>query len=207
MKTYLPVVAVTLMWAAMLTTAQAEVYVSPFGGYSFGTSEFDVNDSQLGESDSLDVAESGHYGVMLGVGTGDPGNMYFLYSHQATDLKTRFNQSTNLVTPVAIDYFHLGGSLFFPSGQFKPYITASAGATQFRPDGGFSNETRFSMAIGGGVDIALTPSVSIFSDLRGYATFLSNDSSLFCDSNQCLLYIHGDVMWQVQANVGLSVKF
>lgn len=74
------------------------------------------------------------------------------------------------------------------------------------PDG-WSTETRFSMGIGGGVEYKVTSHLGLFADVRGYATFIDSDSSLFCNEDECLWHITSDVMWQVQANLGIKVSF
>ncbi|WP_228768396.1 outer membrane beta-barrel protein [Shewanella sp. TC10] len=192
--------------AAMTLPAKAEIYVSPFGGYSFGSSEFDISDPNTNDTGKLKITESEHYGVMIGTTTKDPGNIYFLYSTQATDVRNGAF-TDEVFNELDVDYFHLGGSLYFPNGKFKPYVTVSAGATHMRPSGNFSSETRFSMGFGGGAAFEITPQVALFADVRGYATFVNSDNTFFCGPDECLWHISADVMWQGQANVGLEVKF
>ena len=188
--------------------AQADVFVAPFGGYSLGGGQFDVsqvevNTAQTSGNESVKIEESSHYGLMLGVNTKDPGNIYLLYSRQASELKSN---GMFTLTSLDLDYIHLGGTLYFPQGDMQPYVTASAGVTRMQPDD-WSNETRFSMGIGGGVEYKVTSNVDLFADIRGYATFINSDSALFCDENECLWHITSDVMWQAQANLGLKMSF
>ena len=60
---------------------------------------------------------------MLGFTTKDPGNVYLLYSHQSTDLRASGNFSPNIISKMDVDYFHVGGSLYFPVENVKPYVT------------------------------------------------------------------------------------
>lgn len=194
------------------TPVLAEVFVAPLGGYSFGASEFNIKSSGVGnfvkdEEGELKVSESAHYGVMLGFTTNDPGDIYLIYSHQSTELRTSSNFSPTPITDLDLDYLHLGGSLYFPNGNLKPYVTASVGLTSMRPGGDYSNETRFSMGFGAGIEYQLTESFSMFVDGRGYATFISSDSTLFCDGGECLWSISSDIMWQGQVNAGLKLRF
>lgn len=185
----------------------AEIYVAPFGGYSFGASEFDISTSVSDESGKGKLAESEHYGLMLGITTKDPGNVYLLYSHQATDLRAGDNFSPDVLTSMDVDYFHVGGSLYFPNKSIKPYVTTSVGLTHMRPGGGYANETRFSMAIGGGIAYQASQSLALFAEVKGYATFINADNALFCDAGGCLWNIQADIMWQGQANIGASFAF
>lgn len=183
----------------------AEPFISPFAGYSFGASEFASTDPDTLEQGSVRVAESEHIGFMAGTTTQDPGSVYFLYSHQESKLSGGGNLNPDMITDLDLDYFHIGGSLFFPQGNFKPYVTSSAGLTQMRPGDDFSNETRLSAALGGGVEYQLLDGVSLFADVRAYATFINGSQSLFCSSGQCQWHIKTDVMWQGQANLGIKL--
>lgn len=202
---YLSVLAGSTFFIA--STASADVFVAPFAGYSFAASEFDVTQTETDEQGQLKIAESGHYGLMFGVTTKDPGNIYFLYSSQNTDLRSGGNFSDDVIADLTVDYFHIGGSLFFPNGDLKPYITASVGMTNMRPSGDYSSESRFSMGFGAGVEYEVTPAISLFADARGYATFVSSDNSLFCNGGYCVWNINADIMWQGQVNAGIKLSF
>lgn len=187
--------------------AVAEVFVAPFGGYSFGNSGLSTVDNDGLEQSRIDIAESNHWGVMVGVTTPDPGSIYLLYSHQSTELKVSGATEPDVLTDLAVDYLHVGGALYFPQGNFRPYITTSAGLSQMRPDGGFSNETHFSMGIGGGAEYQVTPAFSLFADIRGYAIFTRSSQSLFCNSGNCKWFVDAELMWQGQVNVGAKLMF
>ncbi len=207
--------AVTSLLTAMLALpahADAEFFVAPYAGYSIGGSNsFDINQldaSQVetGEQQSVGVEDSEHYGLLLGIGTIDPGNIYLLFSRQSSELKSGGLYNPDLITDLTVDYIHIGGTLYFPQGDFQPYITSSLGVTRMIPDG-WSTETRFSMGIGGGAEYRLSQQFSLFGDVRGHATFVDSESSLFCHENQCLWHVTSDLMWQVQANLGFKFSF
>ncbi|RTR40872.1 porin family protein [Shewanella canadensis] len=207
MRDHLPFSVLVAASVFVTTPAMAEVFVAPYGGYSFGASEFTISADNTNDQGSLKISESDHYGFMAGVTTKDPGNIYFLYSHQGTELRSGGNFSPNIITDLNVDYFHLGGSLFFPNGNFKPYVTASLGLTQMRPGDNYSTESRFSMGFGAGIEYQMTDAFSLFADARGYATFVNSSSALFCDGGNCLWSISSDIMWQGQANLGVKLKF
>jgi len=192
--------------------AETAFVIAPYGGYSLGGGQFDLKQvdgqslAQTSHSDKVSIDESGHYGLMLGLTTADPGNIYLSFSRQSTDLASAGMFSPRLITPLVVDYIHLGGTLYFPKGDVQPYITASVGATRMQPEF-WSSETRFSLGIGGGVEYRLTPYLGLMADLRGYATFMDSDTALFCNETECLWRVTADVMWQVQANLGLTFRF
>lgn len=198
-----------VMSCSMGAQAESQWFVAPFGGYSFAASELDANEINTTDniSTKVKIAESDHYGIMVGVKTKDPGDVYLLYSHQATDLNLGGNFSPNILTQLDVDYLHVGGSLYFPNGNLRPYVTVSAGVTQMRPTGEYSNESRFSMGFGAGVEYQVNNRLSFLADVRGYATFVSSDNALFCDANQCVWNIHADIMWQGQVNAGIKLSF
>lgn len=185
--------------------SHADVFIAPFGGYSFGGNGLEVLVSDETTTD-LEMNEGGSAGLMLGITTNDPGNIYLLFSRHNTDLRQGL-LSSEVLTDLDVNYFHLGGTLYFPNGHFKPYITASAGLTQLRPDKQYSSETNFSMGFGGGVAYELTDNVSLFADIRGYATFVNSTGGLFCNETRCVWQIEGDLMWQGQTNIGVAVTF
>lgn len=191
----------------MVPVAQAEMYLTPFVGYSFAASDLDASKTGLDTPGSVSADESSHYGIIFGTTTNHPGNMYVLYSSQRTDLLAGGAFSNERVTSLDIDYAHVGGSLYFPKGDLMPYVTASMGLTQMRPGDNYSDETRFSMGFGAGLEYRLAANVALVGDVRAYATFIDSKNDLFCDANNCLWQVEADVMWQGQANFGVSIRF
>ncbi|WP_110455976.1 outer membrane beta-barrel protein [Shewanella algidipiscicola] len=187
--------------------AEPGMFVAPFGGYSFAATEFDAIELNTQTQSGINISESGHYGIMVGIHTRDPGNVYLLYSHQATELNRRGNVTPKQLTTLDVDYLHVGGSLYFSHGVLRPYITTSLGLTQMRPDNDYGNETRFSMGFGAGIEYQVNPRLSLFTDARAFATFVSSDNALFCDASQCIWQISADIMWQGQVNAGLKLRF
>lgn len=196
---------------ALPLEANTDMFIAPYGGYSFGGGQFDINqldsnNQETGKTLKIGIEESNHYGFMLGINTSDPGNMYLLYSRQSSEMNSGGLFTPDFLTSLDVDYIHLGGTLYFPRGDLRPYVTASAGVTRMIPDD-WSAETRFSMGVGGGVEFNVNPNFALFADIRGYATFINSDSTLFCDENECLWHVTSDLMWQAQANLGLKVIF
>ncbi|GIU27670.1 outer membrane protein [Shewanella colwelliana] len=187
--------------------ANSELFVAPFTGYSFAASDLDATQSNSEQNTSVKIGESGHYGLIMGMKTKDPGDIYLLYSHQSTDMRAGGSFTPDTLADLNVDYLHVGGSLYFPNGSLRPYVTASVGLTQMRPSGEYSNESRFSMGFGAGVEYQLNKRFSLFADARGYATFVSSDNALFCDASQCIWNIRADIMWQGQVNAGIKLSF
>lgn len=187
------------------TAAHADYFIAPFAGYSFGTSDIELSRSDNDDEFDLGIDEAGHGGIMLGTQVDDTGTLFLLYSHQST----RFSQlvpGQGTDDQLEVDYLHLGGSRYYPLNGFSPYVTGSLGLTQFRPKSG-SNDTRFSLGIGTGLEYRLTPTLALFAELRGMATFTDSSGSLICQDEGCVWRVKTDLWWQGQANIGLSLSF
>ena len=206
------IISVSLLSLSLLPiTVMAEVFFAPFAGYSFATSDFSVTESSVstdegGDTRQLGIDEAQHWGAKIGVTTTDPGDIYLLYSHQSTKLRSTDNGVT-VMTPLSIDYLHLGGSLYFPQEKFRPFVTASAGLAQIRPSGDASNATGLSLGLGGGSDYQLTNNLTIFAELRGYANVIQGSQALYCQNGRCNWRINADIIWQGQLNAGIKYTF
>ncbi|SDI53707.1 Opacity protein [Ferrimonas sediminum] len=201
--------AMTLLALGMLCCApvSAQWFVAPFGGYSFGANDFDLSNTEDDNSGSLSIEESGHYGAMAGAMVDDTGSVYLYYSHQDTDLRSGGAFSPQLLESLSVDYLHLGGTRYYPQAQFNPYISASIGLTQLRPGGDLSNETKFSMGLGTGLEYELGQRLSFFAEIRGFATFTDSEGGILCDGEGCVWKIKSGMFWQGQANLGLRLRF
>ncbi|TKB49807.1 porin family protein [Ferrimonas sediminicola] len=185
--------------------AQATPFIAPFAGYGFGTGDIELSRSDTGDEFDLGIDEKAHGGIMLGASVDDTGTLYLLYSHQST----RFSQSPPDQPgddTLAVDYLHLGGSRYYPRNAWGPYVSGSLGLTQLRPDSG-SSDSRFSLGVGAGLEYRLTPTLALFAEIRGMATFTDSSGSLVCRSEGCLWRVNTDLWWQGQANLGLSLSF
>ncbi|MBV7314439.1 outer membrane beta-barrel protein [Shewanella sp. NIFS-20-20] len=187
------------------TSSQAsQWFFTPTMGYSFGTSDVELADTT--PTAFAAIKEGEHWGGQFGMDTPDPGQVYLLYSHQTTDLYRKSPEQPKL-TSLAIDYLHFGGSLRFPKGKLAPYITTSIGVTQLRPSKALSTETRFSMGIGAGMSYQIADHLSVQAEVRSFATFIDSNQQLFCDVSGCLWQLQADILWQSQANLGVTYRF
>ncbi len=202
-----------LLSALLAAPAQAErtFFIAPMAGYNLGGT-LDVTEHPEGEDrqkvGELKVKDSESYGLMLGVETRDPGNIYLLYSHQGSRFQEReFGAPSG--QDLDVDYYHIGGSLWFPRGRFEPYVTASVGITRLVPEATFSSENRFSIGLGIGARYRLLDHLSLYADVRSFFTVMDNSTRLVCpgEDGVCRFRVEGSAMAQGQANIGLMVRF
>lgn len=201
----------TILLAGAITfsataSQQEQFFITPKLGYSFGASKFDVEKGA--DAGKLTINESNNYGFTAGLTTNDPGEMFILYSHQSTQLNGNGTLAPSKLTDLDLDYFHLGGTLYYPKANWEPYVSASLGLTQFRlANSSFNNETRFSMGIAFGTSYRLTNHLALQAELRGFATFMESNNDLFCDTNGCVYKIDATTFMQGQANIGVQYRF
>ena len=187
------------------STHAADFELTPLLGYTFGGS---VEDSDT--EDSYDFNDSENYGFILGLrDDSKAGDAFyeFLYSHQPTYLKlddTEFSGNKQL--DVDINYFHLGGRFGTDTERVNPFVAAGIGVTYFDLNGGDS-ETKFSFSIGGGVMVPLSKHISLRFEGRGFGTVFDSNSAVFCEDNECLIKVKGDLLWQFTGFSGVVFSF
>lgn len=183
---------------------------TPFVGGRFGGS-FDVEDDVSGASSSVDLGSGTGFGLDVGLYANQNGFYELLYSTQEASLDTDGSVVSDI--DVRVDYLQLGGTAFFDQGkQWIPYLSMTIGAAMFEPQqGDYDSETKFAMSLGGGLRFPLSEHVAATLGLRGYLTFLSSDTDLFCVSTGenagCLVKSSGSTLWQGEGQLGLTVRF
>ncbi|GLP97336.1 outer membrane beta-barrel protein [Paraferrimonas sedimenticola] len=201
-------IMIGLLASSVSTSALSrDFFIAPQAGYSAG-GNIDLQNTQDEVRQTLKIKETQNFGLKLGVLTKDPGAVYLLLSTQDTEFQQSGEQASPAGQKLTLNYYHIGGSLYFSDGPFKPYVSASAGATQFRPGGNVSNETRLSFGLAGGAMYQFNHYFGLFAEVQGFATVLNSDKSLFCDGeNGCIWKVRGSTMLQAQANLGFQFTF
>jgi hypothetical protein len=95
---------------------------------------------------------------------------------------------------------------------WKPYIVGTLGATRFHADAAeASDDTRFSISLGGGLRVPFSERFSLRLEARGYVTFVDSDSALFCKTGSfgavCELRASGSTFIQYEVLGGLAFAF
>lgn len=185
--------------------AAAQNVITLYGGYRGGGS-FEQTVGATTTTDDIDG--SGVFALSFEWAIDAARNGQVFASGQRTHLQLAPGSAQPNV-PIDIAYLHLGGTNFF-EGQagHGAYIAGGLGATFMSPkDGGLSSEIRPSMSLALGYEHALTPSISLRGEVRGYATLINSSGGGFFCSGGCAISIHGDGMLQADALLGLSMRF
>ncbi len=166
--------------------------VTPFVGYS-SSLDFDSNEN----SGNISAKENQNWGLFISKETTDPGLIEVIYSHENTTLSPA--QSDNL----HIDYLHFAGALMLADGP-RPYIGAGIGFTRLAA---YDSTTRPSLALAFGVHPRLSDNIALRAEVRGYGTFINDNSEFICNPEVCNLKVKGELLGQVQANIGITARF
>jgi hypothetical protein len=178
--------------------------MSPFAGYRFG-GRLTLADTNT----ALDARNHMSYGVALDVATDTETQYELFYSRQSTSLSAPSPTPSNTV----IEYLHVGGTVNIgESPRFQPYFIGTLGATRFSPDSPAGNDRiYFSGSLGGGLRVPLNSHLALRLEARGFATFFSSHTAVFCRSGQaggvCLIHGSGSTFFQGDALAGLSYTF
>ncbi|MCK5351520.1 hypothetical protein KAJ77_03025 [bacterium] len=184
--------------------ASAEgVQITPFLGYSVG-GEFE--DYFTGTK--LSLSEDETYGFIISKDTAPGTQAEFFYSYQPSSLSASGAFTPGVEVDVDVEYFHIGGRQYLGEGTAKPFVVGSLGATHFDPHSSrLESETRFSIGLGGGVELGASERIGIRLEGRGFATFFDSDGAVFCGPIGCTVAVASQVLWQFEVLAGVTFKF
>ena len=203
-STLLFIVTVCLTSLSISSGALAEGFqITPFLGYRVGGH---LEDAGTGEE--LNLSESETYGVIIGKDTGPETQIEFYYSFQPSSL-TANGTTTGVLTDVDVEYFHVSGLRYMGEGTARPFVVGSLGATHFNPHlSTLGSDTRFSMGLGGGVELGVSERIAIRLEGRGFATFFNSSGAVFCDSSSgCSVFVASNLLLQFEVGAGVAFKF
>ncbi len=194
--------------AVLALAAPAHATDSAITAYGAFRSGGDFQNATTGEN--LKVESSGTGAIALDLPYDGSRQLQLFLSHQRSHLD--YTQSaapkTAATLPLAVTYFHLGGTYFFegPVGS-GPYVVGGLGGTLLALEGdGYGNELRPSMNLGVGYQFMLGKHAALRLEGRFYSTLINSSGGLFC-SGSCVLQIQGDLFTQGEGMVGVSVPF
>jgi opacity protein-like surface antigen len=206
----LVVVAIAILCHSTPAAAQNKSFkyeLTPFAGYRLGGS-FDELDGDA----EVDLNDSNAQGIMFNIKAKPNGQYELLYSRQDTDADTVGFFVNDPTIDIEVEYFHFGGTYLFDGDNTRPFIALTVGLSHFDPqllDSG--SESFFSASFGGGVQLNASKRIGVRLEARVFATFVEDDSRIFCSSidgaGSCLIQVDGRVLSQWEARAGLVFRF
>ncbi len=153
-----------------------------------------------------------NYGFAVDIRWTPDTTLQLLYNRQETKVGIRVNdvfETIRFEEDLAVDYYHLGGTVEFPTERLRPYFAVTMGATRFdlaRAD--VRDEWRFSIGVGGGFKAYVSERFGIRVDGRIWPTFVNTSGGFFCSlPGGCLVSITSDFIVQGNATLGLFFGF
>jgi len=184
------------------------VEITPYIGYRMG-GDFDVADSEPDTSNSVDLDDSGDWGVDLGIYRDRTSFYEILYSRQSAGLDS--SDPSLKGVDVTIQYLQIGGTLLFDDHErYVPYLSLTVGGTKFDAGSGYGSETKFSGSLGGGVRFPFGEHFAATLGLRGYLTVVNSDTEFLCSGSgsvNCLFRTSGSTFFQGEGLIGFTAVF
>lgn len=174
-------------------------------GYQFGGSASSIDGR-------LEIRPDVNYGAAVDIRWTPDTTLQLLFNRQDTNVGIRVNdvfEPTFFEEGLTVDYYHLGGTVEFPTEHLRPYFVLTMGATRFdlaRAEVG--DEWRFSIGFGGGFKAYVSDRFGLRVDARVWPTFVNTSGGFFCSlPGGCLVAIDSDFIVQGNATVGLFFGF
>ena len=198
------ILSICMLSLLIPSAALAEgLQITPFLGYSTGGGFDDYNTGA-----ELSLSEDDTYGIIISKDTAPGSQVEFFYSNQPATLSASGVFTPGVEVDVDVEYFHIGGRQYLGEGKAKSFVVGSLGATHFAPQASnLSSETRFSMGLGGGVELGAGERIAFRLEGRGFATFFDSNGAVFCGPIVCSVAVASQVLWQFEALAGLVFKF
>ena len=198
LRLFLFSLVILLSQAAVANTKDYEI--TPFVGWRTSNSLEEVSTGT-----TVELKETGSFGIILSMKEDAYTNYDFLFSRQNTELLP--STSTGVAEPVRLDYYQIGGTVFYEHAKLNPFISGGLGATHISPaDDRYSSDTKFSLSVGGGLKFPLAQNVGLRFDVRGYGTVVGSSGAILCDGG-CTVKFTGSLFMQFEASAGLSIAF
>lgn len=184
--------------AGVSPLVQADTYLSPWLGYTFGGSVEDQNQNEL------DLKASESYALSLETDV-DKGRMGLFYANQHSEV-----EDVNLNS--SIHYLHIQSSIYYPvQDKWQSYLGVGLGASYVDADW-VKDEWGFSASIFGGFEYQFSDSLALNTQLRWLGTVVDNETSGACNlpaggDSSCVVKFKTDWMNQFSANLGLTWSF
>lgn len=167
--------------AGFLANAQGNaIEIQPYVGFQFGNT-FHAYEGQVKTQDGLD------WGGTLNVELRPGVYLELMYSNMESTMRLdEYYGPTRPSFPVTIQYFHIGGLVEQSIGQVTTFGLFTLGAVDYNPEkAGYSNETQFSIAFGGGVKYFFSDNIGIRLQARALMPLYFGGFGLFCGTGGC----------------------
>jgi hypothetical protein len=186
--------------------------MTPYAAYRVG-GEFEPQ-SATGDAgtEGFELRDSNAAGLILDIRTAEGNSQWeVLYAQQNTEVETQAAFSGGPTIEIDVRHYQFGGTYLFDdaSDTTVPFIALTAGLARFDAADAQA-ESYFSWSLGG-VQLRADRRIGVRLEARAFGTVIDDDSALFCISspatNACALLVEADVLYQLEARVGVVARF
>jgi hypothetical protein len=180
-----------------VTSSASETEVTTLIGYTFSP-DLDSDDlsSTLATSDELNI------GFAYSWKDTPNGQGQILVNYIGRDFT---NKSTQLGQSFDTIYAHFNGIAFFKDREYITTVGLGFGATYFKSDQDSALYPSLTFAVG--TRYEFSDNLAFITELRGYATLVKDDDTLFCANDECLAHFDGAIWFDSQVSLGLAYRF
>jgi hypothetical protein len=201
MRSILLIVLSLVIFSSSAKTTN-KIEINPFAGYRFG-GEFD----STVEGQEIELDEKTSFGVVVAWPYDNRRQGELLFSHYETNFTPEY-LFTPGKTDLSVSYLHIGGNLPLSQGAVPFWLSGGLGVTHLSPENkNLDDETRFSTNLGFHTRFQLNDNIALKFGARIYATFFNSESEVFCDSENCTVYVSSEVWIQNELSAGLVFTF
>lgn len=104
-----------------------------------------------------------------------------------------------------VTYAHFNGVALFKQESYITTVSIGIGGANF--DSGFNNELYASATVSVGTKYQISDNLSVFTEIRGYATLVDEEDNLFCQGEVCHGQFENSLWLDANISIGLSFKF
>src|SRR5262245_42811170 len=182
-----------LVLSAPRGVVAGDVGIAPFVGFQFGGA---LQSTPYGRA-PIDVGLQ--YGATLDVPFADRWGMDVLFARQESELASVPRLG------IAVERYLAGIREEKEGGRFRFRGSFFLGATRYALEG-LGSEARFTLAIGLGTSVALSPRVALRADARAYYAVVSSAGGTACVGS-CVYFFAASGVWQGDITAGVELRF
>lgn len=150
---------------------QHKLEIHGWGGYVWTLSKGASYNLQSGD---IDIKSSGSWGIGADVNVRPGVQASLLYNRQDSEITFKSLGTTETITDVAVEYYHVGAVGGLPQGNILPFTSLTLGATRFNYKGSSADdEWKFSIILGIGAKAYLNDKLGLRVQGRLPLTFTS----------------------------------
>jgi hypothetical protein len=130
------------------------------------------------------------------------GQGQILLNFISRDFTDDSNQSTHSFDTL---YAHFSGVGYFKERNYITTVGLGIGATYFNSD--FDDVISPSITAAIGTRYTLSDTLTLITELRGYATLTDDNDTLFCQDDNCIAHFDDAIWFDTQITIGIAYRF